>query len=164
MTPVALGELNPNAPVPTGSRQLKRGAANVLRQYNNQTPAGTPIYDNSTGTIPMQIAVTPQYDCWWRISAMMIWTSPDVIWSRIDTRAMLSQPGEDGFQAAYALCRCHNSISYQQAPIETVYALKAGVAYTCTLQMTASSNNNQQVYCGPFYLWIAGQTVGMGVR
>ena len=162
MSPVNLGALPLTQPVPTGRGQIMYGSTNGTMNYNN-TVGATPL-TNGAGT-PMRIAVTPPIDCWWRVTAYTIWSSPDAVWTRADWGVDLSPADKDGWSRTYALIWVNAGATgvWHHSRTTALYRLAGGVAYTATMMWIASpSGYNQQVWTGPDYHCINGHTIGEG--
>jgi len=158
----ALGSWPNNQPLPTGQAQVMYGSNNGVTNYNN-TVAATPL-TNGSGSA-MRIAFTPTYDCWWRVVAYAIWSSPDNIWSRADWGIDLAPADKNGWTRTQSLIWVNAGATgvWRHGRTNACYRLVAGTPYTATMMWIASpSGYNQQVWNGPDYLSINGHIFGEG--
>ncbi len=164
MSPVNLANLPSNSPLLLGRVQVKTaGATGGGSNYNN-TISARPLTDApSLGGNPMRIAVTPQYDCWWRVTAYSIWLSTDAVWSRADWGIDLSPADANGYSRTQCLQWLHSATQWMHSHCTALYRLSANIAYTATMMWIASpSGYNQQTYNHSTYMSIQGHTFSEG--
>jgi len=160
MTPVNLGDLPTNSPVPLGTCQLKRGAVDGQVNYTSANADGTVILDGAGA--PMQIQVTPAVNSWWLIRAEMIWSSPDAAWSYQQVRIDLTPADLDGFSKDYAMLPIHSALSWQDVNIHTAYRIAANTLYTARLCWVTSNAYNHYMWTGKDYTYISGELIAEG--
>jgi len=164
MTPTPLGALPLNQPAPLGQGQVKMGVTDGQTNYNN-TVAAVSIKDAPTGSNPIAISITPQYDCWWRVTANNIWYSPDSgVWCRADWGIDLSPVDLDGYYRCYAtMCLAGPATQWNHGHCTAVYHLKGGTLYTATMMWISSPNGyNQAIWNGGGYTGLSGHTFSEG--
>lgn len=161
MTPVNLGALPSNQPVPTGLCQIKRGTPATGTITWNNTVSVRPLEDGSGQ--PMRIAITPTRPGLWLIRAETIWSSPDATWTYFHwgVRCVpLDANGEGDDRNHHAM---HSALGWTESVVNTVYRLNAGTAYYAEMYWpNASSGFNQGYFSGQDYHCIMGEFVAEG--
>jgi hypothetical protein len=159
MSPVKLGDLPSNQPVPTGKIQFKLAgpAAAVVCPPNN-----TIMGDNSGN--PMQIAITtpPTRGGWWVIRAENIFSLADGAWYYFAWYVQLSPADADGKSIDYAHHRLHNALGWQQSCLDTAFKLNANTAYTCAMYFRDRQAGTVYYFTGPEYCYISGEFIAEG--
>lgn len=157
MSPVKLGDLPSNEPIPTGKVQMKRGASNV----GIVCPANNTIMYDGAGA-PMQIAITPTRPGWWVIRAENIFILSDAAWYYFAWYVNLAPADANGNSIDYAHHRLHNAIGWQQSCLDTAFKLNANTAYTASMYFRDRQAGTVQYYGGPEYCMIAGEFIAEG--
>lgn len=161
MTPINLGDLPSNQPVPTGLCQIKRGTPTTGTITWNNTVSIRPMEDGNGQ--PMRIAITPQRAGWWIIRAETIWSSPDPTWSYFHWGVRLVPLDLDGAGDDRMHHCMHSAQGWTESALNTVYRLGAGIAYYAEMYWpNASSGYNQSYFSGQDYHYIMGEFVGEG--
>src|SRR3954465_9540316 len=91
MTPVNLGQLPSDQPVPTGLCQFKRGVSSA----QVVVPADNTAFGDNAGGL-MRIAITPQRAGWWIIRAQTIFTLADATWYYLAWNVTLNPADANG--------------------------------------------------------------------
>jgi hypothetical protein len=157
MTPVNLGDLHSNEPVPTGLVQLKRG------QIDGQSPFAdwSYIYDGVGG--PMQIAITTgNRPGWWVIRAETIFSIADAAWYFFHWFVRCSPVDENGWGDDHNYHRLHSALSWQQSCLDTAYRLKANTTYTATMFCAGRQAGTIYYWTGSTYHYIKGEFIAEG--
>ena len=163
MTPVNLGQLPTDQPAPLGQGQVKPGVTDGTTNYNNTSPNGYPLTDApSGGGNPMRLSLTPQYDCWWRVTALGIWTTGDAAWTRADWGIDLAPADADGYSRTTSPVWMHSATSWEHSRCTALFRLKAGIVYTATAVWISSDGYGHQVWNGSTYWSITGHTIAEG--
>ena len=159
MTPVALGDLPSQQPVPTGLMQFKRGAidAQVV------CPADNSIMYDGAGS-PMQIYLTTgSRPGWWVIRAENIFVIADAAWYYFAWYVQLGPTADvNGIQNQYAHHRLHSAVSWQQSCIDTVYYLNPNTTYAATMRFRDRQAGTVYYFTGPNYCYISGEFIAEG--
>ena len=158
MSPVALGALPSEQPVPTGLQQFKRGAsaAQVVCPANNSI-----MYDNAGA--PMQVAITTgSRPGWWVIRAENIFIIGDAAWYYFAWYVQLSPADATGWSIDYAHHRLHSALGWQQSCIDTAFKLNASTTYTATMYFRDRQAGTVYYFTGPEYCTISGEFIAEG--
>ena len=156
MTPVALGELPSQQPVPTGFGQIKRG------QVDGQSPWGdwNYLYDGAGGL--MQIAITPTRPGWWVIRAETIFSMLDAAWYFFHWFVRCSPADANGITDEHNYHRLHSSLSWEQSCLDTAFKLNANTTYTATMFCAGRSAGSIYYWTGGTYTYISGEFIAEG--
>jgi hypothetical protein len=165
MTPTNLGDLPSAQPAPTGQGQVKLGVTDTATNYTSAIAAGTAFRDSSgvSGGSPMQITITPQYDCWWKVFASGILNTIDAAWERADWGIDLSPADQDGYSRSQATVYTHSTVGWNHSRVTALFRLRAGITYTASaVWISAPNGGTQQIWNGPGYFSINGHTFSEG--
>lgn len=160
MTPVNLGDLPSNQPVPTGLVQIRRGKAG-----QGQLPFrdNTIMYEEINFDLwPLYITIGTTRPGWWVIRAENIFSIVDATWHYFNWFVRLSQPDENGIQDEYNYHRLHSALSWQQSCLDTAFKLKANTYYEATAYFGGRSGGTIYRWGGPEYTYIKGEFIGEG--
>jgi hypothetical protein len=154
---VLLGSQASNAPLINGRSQAIFGSGDVTTRFNNTVAGGTAI-KVTPGGADMSVSVTVAHNAWWHLTANLLWSSPDAVWTRADWYIGVSPADALGVTQSYGLCRMHSAMGWVQSTATGLYRLSAGT-YTAKLFWGASPYGfNQDVYHGSVWTRLVGQT------
>jgi hypothetical protein len=144
-------------------RTRNAGAQEQRGNTEAQTGAITANAWMSDGANPIQIAFTPEVNCWWRVRGSTILIPDDAAWVRIDPQVYLVQ-GNDARSTAYNLGvqnsnSGHISVGWQAVSPEAIFKLTAGVAYAVRVLLTYINGTWRQ-WTGFTYTSLISEVVG----
>jgi hypothetical protein len=158
VSPVNLGDLPSQQPVPTGLAQLKRGASDA----QTVCPADNSIMYDGAGS-PMRIAITTgSRPGWWVIRAENIFIIGDAAWYYFAWYVQLSPADALGISNEYAHHRLHSIPGWEQSCIDTAYRLNANTTYTATMIFRDRQGGTVYYWTGKDYCTIGGEFVAEG--
>jgi hypothetical protein len=160
MSPVALGDLPSNEPVPTGRVSLKRGASNsgVVCPPNNSI-----MYDGPGSPWPMYVYVdTGSRPGWWIIRAENIFILSDAAWYYFAWYVRLDPPDADGVSIEYGHHRLHSALGWQQSCIDAAFRLNPNTHYEATMYFRDRQAGTVSYFTGPDYCTIGGEFIAEG--
>lgn len=163
MTPITLGVLPSNLPLPNQRVQIKRGQADGAPEVSNLIASGTKLSDGAGGY--MEISYTPRYDCCWLVRSNVMWHGVDGGWQRVDHGIILSPADFDGVTNGHTRCMLvynNTVVEWRTAACSAMFRLRAGVAYTASLQFIYSSGYWQRYHHGFPYTRLFGVVLGEG--
>lgn len=137
MTPISLGQLPSNQPVPNGLCQIKRGTANTSIGWYSGV-AVQPLQDGSGN--PMRIAITPARSGWWVIRAETMWVLSDAAWYYAHWGVRCVPLDADGRGDDRNHMCLHSALSWTEQVINTAYRLNAGTPYYAEQYWPNSAN------------------------
>jgi hypothetical protein len=155
--PTKLGELYNSFPIPNARIQYKRGNDDVARTL----ALGNILSGNGT---PMQISVTPQYDCFWVVRANIMLYGTSGGWLRSDWCLDISPADADGLtRTAQVITENVPGVGWRSTHGSGVFRLTGGTSYTCTMVCPYIQADAPQYHAGYYWIRIMGRTVGEGV-
>ena len=163
MSPVNLGSLPSELPVPNQRVQIKRGVAAVNLTVSNLVAAGTKMTDGAGG--PMEISYQPRYDCYWLVRCNSIWHGLSGGWQRCDHGIYISPADLDGVTLGHQrpMDLFDNvTVEWRTAAASHMFRLAAGITYTAYMAFVYSSGYYQEYHTGPGYTRIFGVVIGEG--
>ena len=163
MTPINLGTLPSNLPLPNQRVQIKRGVVDSAPQVSNLVTYGSKLSDGAGGF--MEISYTPRYDCRWLVRSNTMWHGVSGGWQRADHGIMISPADADGVIYGHRRCMLHydnTTVEWRTASVSAMFRLTAGIAYTAYLAFTYSSGYWQAYHTGKPYTRIFGVVLGEG--
>jgi hypothetical protein len=163
VSPVNLGALPSNLPVPNQRVQIKRGVSDSAQTVSNLVAAGTKLSDGAGGF--MEISYTPRYNCYWLVRCNSIWHGVSGGWQRCDHGIYITPADLDGVtqghQRPMALYD-NTTVEWRTAAVSHMFRLAAGIAYTAYMAFAYSSGYYQQYWTGPQFTRIFGVVLGEG--
>lgn len=93
-------------------------------------------YFAKVGAQPLQIAYTPDVDCWWEVDAFVGGIAKDDAAYHYSYLALLISPSDvDGFDSRYVIYTQHNQVqTYAEREIRHIFNLAAGTTYVCNMR------------------------------
>lgn len=156
--PTNLGALDLQRVPPIAIPQRFYSAVNAAVRINNGWAAGTPVPNGTGGN--MAIFTTPLRRAWWIVEAQAMVSSPDLVWSMIHLGVRINPADRDGVVlGTLPTCAIHGSIGWRTVQAHYAFQLEANVAYSATLTVEASSNNNQDVHQNGYYTHLHGHLI-----
>ena len=163
MTPVNLGALPSELPVPNQRVQIKRGAGDGAHTVWNGIAANTKMTDGAGGV--MDISYTPRYDCYWLVRTNTAWHGLSGGWQRCDHGIYISPADLDGVNLGHQHpmdCYDNTVVEWRTASGSHMFRLAAGITYTASLVFVYSSGYYQQYLSNSQYHRILGVVLGEG--
>jgi hypothetical protein len=158
MSPVNLGDLPSQQPVPTGLQQFKRGANNV----GVVCPADNTIMYDGAG-VPMRVTITTvTRPGWWVIRAENIFLLNDAAWYWFAWYVKLEPADALGVSSDYAHHRLHASLGWEQSCIDAAYKLNPMTTYWATMYFRDRQAGTVNYFSGPDYCTISGEFIAEG--
>ena len=160
--PTNLGVLPASKPFPNGKIQIKRGVADVSRNYaaaNN----GTTIVDSNGA--PFQLQYTPVYPCYWliKVNVMANGLNDGIGWRRWDHAINITPADADGNTAGVqAPCQVYDytTVQWRTFASSVIFKLNAGITYTAYLTTASVGAGTVTVHVGPQWCRIVGRVIG----
>ena len=147
MTPVNLGALPSNLPIPNQRVQIKRGTIWTEAQVSNLVASGTKLGDGSGGF--MEISYTPRYPCMWLVRSNTMWHGQTGGWQRCDHALLITPADVNGVTMGHQRCMTlhdNNAVEWRTYAASAMFRLAAGITYTAYLAFWYSSGY-YQAYC-----------------
>lgn len=146
------GELRGSYPNPTLKPRegaVRKGGVSGAWSGNidgSQMPSGA-IYDGDSS--PFTITVTPTLNSWWPVTGLVLVRILDAIWGVANMDLQLVPADANGFSTATTTVQ-HNSAAgaHVTAPMHALWALNAGVAYSCYIRWGYTSTGTWNWYYG----------------
>lgn len=163
MTPVILGSLPSNLPLPNQRVQIKRGVASTSPEVSNLITYGSKLSDGGGGYL--EISYTPRYPCYWLIRGNVMWHGKDGGWQRADMGVRISPADVDGIALGHQRCTLmynNTVVEWKTVSVSAMFHLAAGIAYTAYLSFEYSSGYWQRYHTGGPYTRIFGVVLGEG--
>lgn len=163
--PTNLGVLATDKPFLNGKVQIRRGAADLGRNYTSAN-AGQAITDSNGAQ--MAITYTPTYPCYWvvKTNVMAHGLNDGAGWRRWDHSIGLSPADVNGdstgFQSPGSIYDYTGGPEWRTFSCSAMFRLAAGTAYTSYLVFTYVSAGTAIVHVGSMWCRIVGRIVAEG--
>lgn len=155
MSPVLLGDLPTDQPMPTGRVQRRLGVVEAMATW----PAAGGIFQAGDGN--MMVSVRSPYACYWVVQASFIAINQYTGWTRADA-ALLCQPADAlGYSLSHLAMAASSGVSWHSYSLSAVWRLLPNTDYNCYLY-SASSDGYTQYYQAGRHLCLTGYTLGEG--